>query len=75
MIMKRITTVFLAVALIATIAPNCFGQYNTDWVANTFGTNATRVGNVARSMWVAPEGVLCGTKTQAVLRFTKMVKV
>jgi hypothetical protein len=58
MIMKRITTVFLAVALIATIAPNCFGQYTTDWVANTFGTNATRVGNVARSMWVAPEGVV-----------------
>jgi hypothetical protein len=79
MIMKRITTVFLAVALIATIAPNCFGQYTTDWVANTFGTNATRVGNVARSMWWRPRALsirlLCGTKTQAVLRSTKMVKV
>src|SRR5260370_18109248 len=57
MIMKRINTVFLA-AVLATIAPRCDGQYTTDWVANTFGTNATRVGNVARSMWVAPEGVI-----------------
>lgn len=33
-------------------------QYTTDWVANTFGLDAQHVGNVARSMWVAPEGVL-----------------
>jgi hypothetical protein len=58
MIMKRINTAFFAAALLATIAPSCYGQYTTDWVANTFGTNATRVGNVARSMWVAPEGVI-----------------
>jgi hypothetical protein len=58
MIMKRINTAFFAAALISTIVPRCYGQYTTDWVANTFGTNATRVGNVARSMWVAPEGVV-----------------
>ena len=32
--------------------------YTTDWVANTFGTDALHVGNAARSMWVAPEGVI-----------------
>lgn len=32
--------------------------YTTDWIANTFGTNAARVGNCARSMWVAPEGTI-----------------
>jgi hypothetical protein len=58
MIMKRINTVLLAAALIVMIAPSCYGQYTTDWLANTFGTNAARVGNVARSMWVAPEGVI-----------------
>ncbi|CAE6781565.1 hypothetical protein R69927_02401 [Paraburkholderia domus] len=57
-IMKRIYVTFLAALLIATLAPECQGQYTTDWVANTFGTNATRVGSVARSMWVAPEGVI-----------------
>ncbi|MGF6900337.1 hypothetical protein P3T22_001586 [Paraburkholderia sp. GAS348] len=57
-IMKRIYTTFLAALLIATLAPECHGQYTTDWVANTFGTNATRVGSVARSMWIAPEGVI-----------------
>jgi len=56
--MKRIHATFLAALLIATIAPACQAQYTTDWVANTFGTNATRVGSVARSMWVAPEGVI-----------------
>jgi hypothetical protein len=55
---KRIHAAFLAAVLTATIAPECQGQYTTDWVANTFGTNATHVGNAARSMWVAPEGVI-----------------
>jgi len=36
----------------------CDAQYSTGWVANTHGTGTTRVGNVARSMWVAPEGVI-----------------
>ncbi|MGE8163692.1 SMP-30/gluconolactonase/LRE family protein [Paraburkholderia sp. NPDC080076] len=56
--MKRIYATFLTALLIATLAPECHGQYTTDWVANTYGTNATRVGSVARSMWIAPEGVI-----------------
>jgi hypothetical protein len=52
-IMKRIYATFLVALLIATLAPECQGQYATDWVANTFGTNATRVGSAARSMWIA----------------------
>ncbi len=55
--MKRIYATLLTALLITSIAPKC-QAYTTDWVANTFGTNATRVGNVARSMWVAPEGVI-----------------
>src|SRR6516164_6223306 len=56
--MKRIYAAFLAALLSAAIAPECQGQYTTDWLANTFGTLATHVGNAARSMWVAPEGVI-----------------
>jgi hypothetical protein len=58
MVVKRICTALLVVILSATIAPVCEAQYATDWVANTFGTNSTRVGSVARSMWVAPEGTI-----------------
>src|SRR5579864_6664719 len=58
MIVKRTYAAFLAAILIATIAPECQGQYTTSWIANTFGTDTTRVGNAARSMWVAPEGVI-----------------
>ncbi|MGF6880312.1 hypothetical protein [Paraburkholderia sp. MM5477-R1] len=56
--MKRICAAFLAAMLSATIALGCQGQYTTDWIANTFGTNATHVGNAARSMWIAPEGTI-----------------
>ena len=56
--MKRIYAAFLAAVLSGTIAPECQGQYTTDWIANTFGTNATHVGNAARSMWIAPEGTI-----------------
>ena len=56
--MKRSRPALLAVLLIATVSLECHGQYATDWVANTYGTNVTRVGNVARSMWVAPEGTI-----------------
>jgi hypothetical protein len=58
MILHRIGAAWLAAALTATVAPVCEAQYSTDWIANTYGTNATHVGNVARSMWVAPEGVI-----------------
>ena len=59
MIKRRIYSAFLSAVLVATIAPVCQAQqYTTDWIANTFGTDATHVGNAARSMWVAPEGVI-----------------
>ena len=57
MFKKRIRAALLG-ALITVIAPACQAQYTTDWLANTFGTLATHVGNGARSMWVAPEGVI-----------------
>ncbi|WP_027794853.1 NHL repeat-containing protein [Paraburkholderia acidipaludis] len=43
---------------VAALAPASHAQYTTDWLANTFGTLASHVGNGARSMWVAPEGVI-----------------
>ncbi len=55
---KRSLAVYLSAMLIAAIAPSCLAAYTTDWLANTFGTNSTRVGSVARSMWVAPEGII-----------------
>ncbi|WP_323122897.1 NHL repeat-containing protein [Burkholderia alba] len=48
----------VAIAWLASIAPACGAQYTTDWLANTYGTLAAHVGNGARSMWVAPEGVI-----------------
>ena len=57
MVWKRIHAVFLGL-LFVVIAPACWAQYTTDWLANTYGTDATHVGNTARSMWVAPEGVI-----------------
>src|SRR5258708_27386017 len=32
--------------------------YTTSWVGNTYGDNAHHVGNCARAIWVAPEGVV-----------------
>ncbi|CAB3808033.1 hypothetical protein LMG28688_06679 [Paraburkholderia caffeinitolerans] len=58
MILHRLGAASLALLLAATVAPVCEAQYSTDWVANTYGASTTRVGNVARSMWVAPEGVI-----------------
>ncbi|QCP51915.1 SMP-30/gluconolaconase/LRE-like region family protein [Trinickia violacea] len=54
---KRFHAALLAAA-IATIAPACHAQNTTDWLANSYGTLAAHVGNTARSMWVAPEGVI-----------------
>jgi hypothetical protein len=56
MVFKRLCTAFIAVVLSAAAASVCEAQYSTGWIANTHGTATTRVGNVARSMWVAPEG-------------------
>jgi hypothetical protein len=58
MVLKVLRTAFVAVMLSAAAASVCEAQYSTGWVANTHGTATTRVGNVARSMWVAPEGVI-----------------
>ncbi|NKJ47777.1 SMP-30/gluconolaconase/LRE-like region family protein [Burkholderia sp. SG-MS1] len=60
MINKRIHAAFLAAVttLLALITPASQAQYTTDWLANTAGTLAAHVGNAARSMWVAPEGVI-----------------
>ncbi|MFL9918475.1 SMP-30/gluconolactonase/LRE family protein [Paraburkholderia fungorum] len=57
MVKKRIRAALLGV-VIAVAASACQAQYTTDWLANTFGTLAAHVGNTARSMWVAPEGVI-----------------
>src|ERR1700754_2863583 len=50
MVQKKRIHAALFAAAIATIAPAC--------LANTYGTLAAHVGNTARSMWVAPEGVI-----------------
>ena len=54
--LKRIRALCAGV-VIAALAPVCHA-YTTDWIANTYGTIAAHVGNAARSMWVAPEGVI-----------------
>ncbi|RBJ74114.1 SMP-30/gluconolaconase/LRE-like region family protein, partial [Pseudomonas sp. MWU12-2534b] len=48
----------LLAAAIAAMTPSVHARNTTDWLANTYGTLAAHVGNVARSMWVAPEGVI-----------------
>ncbi|KVT11343.1 SMP-30/gluconolactonase/LRE family protein [Burkholderia ubonensis] len=57
MSMKLIRAALLG-AWLAAIVSAVHAQYSTDWIANTFGTIAAHVGNGARSMWVAPEGVI-----------------
>jgi hypothetical protein len=54
---KSLRAVLLAVS-IAAVAPPGHAGNTTDWLANTYGTLAAHVGNVARAMWVAPEGVI-----------------
>ncbi|MDS0860928.1 SMP-30/gluconolactonase/LRE family protein [Burkholderia pseudomultivorans] len=57
MAMKQIRAALLGMCM-AMLATASHAQYTTDWLANTFGTLAAHVGNGARSMWVAPEGVI-----------------
>ncbi|VWD42303.1 SMP-30/gluconolaconase/LRE-like region family protein [Burkholderia lata] len=59
MSMKQIRAALLGMC-VAMLAPatHAQAQYSTDWLANTYGTLAQHVGNAARSMWVAPEGVI-----------------
>ncbi len=54
---RRIHAALLA-ATIAAFAPASHAGNTIDWLANTYGALATHVGNTARSMWVAPEGVV-----------------
>lgn len=58
MVIKKRSHAALFAAAIATIAPASQAYNTTDWLANTYGTLAAHVGNTARSMWVAPEGVI-----------------
>jgi len=55
---RHLKPLWLGVVLFCTAPHTMVAQYTTDWVANTFGTNAAHVGNAARSMWVAPEGMV-----------------
>ncbi|MCA8093841.1 SMP-30/gluconolactonase/LRE family protein [Burkholderia anthina] len=59
MLVKRIRAVLLGIS-VAMLASGSHAQtsYSTDWLANTFGTLSMHVGNGARSLWVAPEGVI-----------------
>ncbi len=47
MVRKRIRAVFAA-ALVGRAAHAAHAQYTTDWIANTYGTIASHVGNNAR---------------------------
>lgn len=51
---------FVAALSLAGTAPRILAHvsYTTTWVGNTYGDNAHHVGNCARAIWVAPEGVL-----------------
>lgn len=58
--MKKIRTL-VSLAVLLLIQSFSYGQntsYTTDWVGNTNPTLAGYVGNCARSMWVAPEGIV-----------------
>lgn len=55
---RNIQMALLCAALMLASAVSGHAQYTTDWIANTFGLDASHVGNAARSMWVAPEGVI-----------------
>lgn len=59
MLVKRIRAVLpgICIAMLASVS-HAQTSYSTDWLANTFGTLSTHVGNGARSLWVAPEGVI-----------------
>jgi hypothetical protein len=54
--MKRILAFFLTLVAGAALAQN--QTYSTDWMANTFGTVTTHVGNAARALSVLPDGTL-----------------
>src|SRR6201996_4319732 len=49
---------WIFVLLISATISHAQVSYTTTWVANSYGTLPTYVGNAMRSMWVAPEGVV-----------------
>ncbi|WP_218884185.1 SMP-30/gluconolaconase/LRE-like region family protein [Burkholderia guangdongensis] len=53
-----IGALFTTFASLTSLTSVAHAQYTTDWLANTYGTIASHVGNDARSMWVAPEGTI-----------------
>ncbi|HTI08918.1 MAG TPA: T9SS type A sorting domain-containing protein [Puia sp.] len=55
--MKKMLSLLLSVTALLTGATT-HAQYTTTWVGNSFGDNASHVGNCARSMWVSPGGVI-----------------
>jgi len=55
---SRKDILFFAAILACIMTTQCQAQYTTDWIANTYGLNTTRVGNGARSMWVDPTGII-----------------
>jgi len=54
---KKLPTLF-AVLMLANAISHAQISYTTTWVGNTFGDNAHHVGNVARAIWVATNGVV-----------------
>jgi fibronectin type 3 domain-containing protein len=57
--MKHIKLLILfAMLTLANAISHAALSYTTTWVGNTFGDNARHVGNCARAIWVAPEGVV-----------------
>lgn len=52
------TIPWLFVLLISATICRAQVTYTTSWVANSYSTPSTYVGNAMRSMWVAPEGVI-----------------
>ena len=49
---------WLFILLISAAISHAQVTYTTSWVANSYSTAPTYVGNAMRSMWVAPEGVI-----------------
>src|SRR6185312_10165196 len=57
--MNRIKSLaVIAGLLLANAASHAQPGYTTSWVGNTYGDDAHHVGNCARSIWVAPNGVV-----------------
>ena len=57
--MNRIKSLaVIAGLMLASAASRAQPGYTTSWVGNTYGDDAHHIGNCARSIWVAPNGVV-----------------